>query len=109
MLMGAAEPRREKAWATVSARSGDGIPRGRNVFPHDSLPTLEAAGTAMRLSGCPACQWLGEIVLVRDSEVVLNSLHAVEQVREQVPVGWCSLFRGDGFKIAGKILRRDPK
>jgi hypothetical protein len=52
---------------------------------------------------------LGEIALVPDSEVVLNSLHALEQVREQLPVGWCSLFRGDGFKIASKILRRDPR
>jgi hypothetical protein len=32
------------------------------------------------VSGCPACQWLGEIALVHDSEVVLNSLHALEQV-----------------------------
>jgi len=57
----------------------------------------------------PSVSLVGRVALIRDSKVVLNSLNALEQVREQVPVGWCSLVRGDGFKIASKIFRRDPR
>jgi hypothetical protein len=71
-------------------------------------PILEGERTGVTVR-MPSVSVLGEIALVRDSEVVLNSLHALEQVREQVPVGWCSLFRSDRFKIASKILRRDPR
>jgi hypothetical protein len=45
--------------------------------------------------------------LIRDSEMLLNSLHPLEQVREQLALRWGSLLGGDRFKIASKVLRRD--
>jgi hypothetical protein len=41
--------------------------------------------------------------------VLLNSLHSSEQVREQLALGWNSPLGGDCFKIARKVLRRDPR
>ena len=44
-------------------------------------------GQLSSFSSYSACQWFREIALVRDSEVVLNSLHPLEQIRKQLLVG----------------------
>ena len=43
-----------------------------------------------------------------NSEVLLNSPHPLEQVRQQRPLYWSALLGGDRFKITSKVLRRDP-
>ena len=57
--------------------------------------------------GCLPCHWWAA-ALIRDSEMLLNSLHPSEQVREQLARGRNSLPGGDRFKIASKVLRRNP-
>ena len=69
---------------------------------------LSREGTEV-MFGCLACRGLGETGLVRDSEMLLNSLHPLEQVREQLAFGWYSPLGGDRFKITSKVLRRDPR
>jgi hypothetical protein len=38
--------------------------------------------------------------LIRKSEVLLDSPHPLEQIREQLPLGWNASLRGGDFKIA---------
>jgi hypothetical protein len=70
-----------------------------------SLPILEGRipMAAVRLPSVTG--WAK--ALIRDSEMLLNSLHPLEQVREQLALRWGSLLGGDRFKIASKVLRRD--
>jgi hypothetical protein len=43
------------------------------------------------------------------SEMLLNSLYPPKQFREQLALDWNFPPGGNGFKIASKVLSRDPR
>ena len=41
--------------------------------------------------------------------MLLNALYPSEEARDQLALGWDSPLGGDGFEIASKVLRCDPR
>jgi hypothetical protein len=59
----------------------DGFARPHDQHQHRINTGLRDCWPAVTLN---RCHWLGKAALIRDSEMLLNTLHSPEQVREQL-------------------------